>query len=158
MDGSRQPSAVTANDQGSASMGQRQWLRPVLDDVFAGLTVAGVLLPEAVAYAAIANVPPAHALLAALVGLCLYPWFGSSRFAIVSPTSSAAAVFASAVALGGVPMGLALVMLTGVLFLLAWALRAEFLGAFVSRPVLRGFAWALALTITLRKVAAKSHL
>lgn len=152
MDGSRQPSAVTANDQGSASMGQRQWLRPVLDDVFAGLTVAGVLLPEAVAYAAIANVPPAHALLAALVGLCLYPWFGSSRFAIVSPTSSAAAIFASAVAVGGMPMGFALVILTGGLLLLAWALRAEFLGAFVSRPVLRGFAWALALTIIVRQL------
>ena len=150
MNGSGQRSAMPLQGEGGAA--RRLLLRPLLDDLFAGLTVAGVLLPEAVAYAAIANVPPAHALLGALVGLCLYPWFGSSRFAIVSPTSSAAAVFASAVALGGVPMGLALVMLTGVLFLLAWALRAEFLGAFVSRPVLRGFAWALALTIILRQV------
>jgi MFS superfamily sulfate permease-like transporter len=41
-------------------------------DLFAGLSVAGVLLPEAVAYAAIAGVPTIHALLAALVGLCVY--------------------------------------------------------------------------------------
>lgn len=59
-------------------------------DVLAGLSVAGVLLPEAVAYAAIAGVPPIHALLAALVGLAVYPLVGSSRFAIVAPTSSAA--------------------------------------------------------------------
>ena len=49
-------------------------------------------------------------------------------------------------------MGFALVILTGVLLLLAWVLRAEFLGAFVSRPVLRGFAWALALTIIVRQL------
>jgi MFS superfamily sulfate permease-like transporter len=61
-------------------------------DFFAGISVAGVLLPEAVAYAAIAGVPAIHALLAALIGLCIYPFFGTSRFAIVAPTSSAAAV------------------------------------------------------------------
>jgi MFS superfamily sulfate permease-like transporter len=116
------------------------------------VSVAGVLLPEAVAYAAIAGVAPMHALLAALIGLCLYPLLGSSRFAVVSPTSSAAAVFASAVAMGGPAMGYALVGLTGLLFLLASALRAGFLGAFISRPVLRGFAWALGLTIMVRQL------
>ena len=121
-------------------------------DLLAGVSVAGVLLPEAVAYAAIAGVPPMHAFLAALVGLCLYPCFGSSRFAMVAPTSSAAAVFASTMALGGPAMGYALVGLTGALFLTAAALRAGFLGAFISRPVLRGFAWALALTIVLKQL------
>ncbi|CAM3702215.1 SulP family inorganic anion transporter [Polaromonas hydrogenivorans] len=121
-------------------------------ELLAGISVAGVLLPEAVAYAAIAGVAPMHALLAALVGLCLYPIFGTSRFAVVSPTSSAAAVFASAVAMGGPAMGYTLVGLTGGLFLLAAALRAGFLGAFISRPVLRGFAWALGLGIMLRQL------
>ena len=121
-------------------------------DVLAGVSVAGVLLPEAVAYAAIAGVPPMHALLAALVGLCVYPLFGTSRFAIVAPTSSAAAIFASTVAEGGVPMGYGLVLLTGALFLAAGLLRAGFLGAFISRPVLRGFAWGLAVTIMLKQL------
>ncbi|MEO7954226.1 MAG: SulP family inorganic anion transporter [Polaromonas sp.] len=121
-------------------------------ELLAGISVAGVLLPEAVAYAAIAGVEPMHALLAALIGLCLYPGLGSSRFAIVSPTSSAAAVFASAVVVGGPAMGYALVGLTGALFLVAAALRAGFLGAFISRPVLRGFAWALGLTIMLKQL------
>jgi SulP family sulfate permease len=121
-------------------------------ELLAGISVAGVLLPEAVAYAAIAGVAPMHALLAALIGLCIYPFFGTSRFAVVSPTSSAAAVFASAVVMGGPAMGYALVGLTGVLFLLASALRAGFLGAFISRPVLRGFAWALGLTIMVKQL------
>ena len=121
-------------------------------DLLAGLSVAGVLLPEAVAYAAIAGIEPLHALLAALVGLCIYPWLGTSRFAVVAPTSSAATVFASASAIGGPAMGYALVSLTGALFLAAAALRAGFLGAFISRPVLRGFAWALALSIVLKQL------
>lgn len=123
-----------------------------LADVLAGLSVAGVLLPEAVAYAAIAGVEPLHALLAALMGLCIYPWLGTSRFAVVAPTSSAAAVFASAAATGGPVMGYALVSLTGVLFLTAALFRAGFLGAFISRPVLRGFAWGLALTIVIKQL------
>ncbi|NML85081.1 SulP family inorganic anion transporter [Polaromonas sp.] len=121
-------------------------------ELLAGVAVAGVLLPEAVAYAAIAGVEPMHALLAALLGLCLYPLFGSSRFAVVAPTSSSAAVFASAVVVGGPAMGYALVGLTGALFVVAAALRAGFLGAFISRPVLRGFAWALGLTIMLKQL------
>lgn len=121
-------------------------------DLLAGVSVAGVLLPEAVAYAAIAGVAPMHALLAALIGLCVYPLVGTSRFAIVAPTSSAAAVFASAVAAGGPSMGFGLVLVTGALFLAAGVLRAGFLGAFISRPVLRGFTWGLAVTIVLKQL------
>lgn len=121
-------------------------------DVLAGVSVAGVLLPQAVAYAAIAGVEPMHALLATLIGLGLYPLLGTSRFAMVAPTSSAAAVSASALAIGGPAMGYALVGLTGAAFLLAGVFRAGFLGAFISRPVLRGFAWALALTIMIRQL------
>lgn len=135
-----------------ATTAARAWLRRRGPDLLAGVSVAGVLLPEAVAYAAIAGVEPAHALLAALVGLCIYPLLGTSRFAIVAPTSSAAAVFASAVALGGPAMGYALVALTGAMFLVAAGLRAGFIGAFISRPVLRGFAWALAVTIVIKQL------
>lgn len=121
-------------------------------ELLAGVSVAGVLLPEAVAYASIAGVEPIHAMLAALVGLSTYPLFGTSRFAMVAPTSSAAAVFASAAALGGPAAGYALVCVTGLMFLIAAALRAGFLGSFISRPVLRGFAWALAITIMAKQL------
>ena len=134
-------------DQSPASLPSAWW-----PDLLAGASVAGVLLPEAVAYAAIAGVEPMHALLAAVVGLCIYPLFGSSRFAVVAPTSSAAAVFASAAVIGGPVMGYTVVSLTGALFMGAAALRAGFLGAFISRPVLRGCSWALALTIVVKQL------
>ncbi len=54
--------------------------------LLAGLAIAGLLVPEAVAYAAIAGVPPAHALAAALAGLLVYPFIGTSRFATLSAT------------------------------------------------------------------------
>lgn len=129
-----------------------QGRRSLPGDVLAGLAVAGMLLPEAVAYAAIAGVPTVHALVAALVGLSVYPLLGSSRFATVSATSSAAAIFASMVAANGVASGYALVGLTGGLFLIAALLKANFLAAFISRPVLRGFAWALAFTIVVKQI------
>ena len=135
----------------SATAGQRGRRAP-WRELLAGVSVAGVLLPEAVAYASIAGVQPMHAMLAALVGLSIYPLFGTSGFAIVAPTSSAAAVFASAVALGGPATGYALVCVTGAMFLVAASLRAGFLGSFISRPVLRGFAWALAITIMAKQL------
>ena len=61
----------------------------------AGLAVSGLLLPEAVAYAAIADLPPGRALLAGMAGMLAYAVLGQSRYAILSPTSSAAAILAA---------------------------------------------------------------
>ncbi len=126
--------------------------RPAISDVLAALSVAGVLLPEAVAYAAIAGIAPIHALLAGLIGLVVYPFIGSSRFAIVSPTSSAAAIFAGALAGSHLELAFGLVFVTGLLFLAAALLRMGFIGSFISRPVMQGFAWALALMIMLKQL------
>jgi MFS superfamily sulfate permease-like transporter len=67
-------------------------------DVIAGLSVAGLLLPEAIAYASIAGLPPQHGVFAAIAGLLVYALLGRSRFAIVAPTSSSAAILAAAAA------------------------------------------------------------
>ena len=83
------------------------WGMPNLSDVLAGLSLAGILLPESVAYAGIAGLPPIHALLGCLIGLSVYAIIGSSRQAIVSPTSSAAVIFTSAAAVSS-DMGFAL--------------------------------------------------
>jgi len=89
-------------------------------DVSAGLSIAGLLLPEAVAYASIGNLAPQAGILALFAGLLCYGVLGTSRFAIVSATSSSAAVLAAAMA--SMPGGTAghrlmlmavLVMLTG---------------------------------------------
>ena len=69
-----------------------------VNDVVAGLCVAGLMLPEAVAYAGIAGLPPQHAIFAGIAGGVAYALCGRSRFAIVSATSSSAAILAATLA------------------------------------------------------------
>ncbi|HUW80003.1 MAG TPA: SulP family inorganic anion transporter, partial [Acidocella sp.] len=64
-------------------------------DALAGISVAGLLLPSAIAYAAIAGLTPDHAIIATIVGLGVYALLGRSRFAMVAPTSSSAAILAA---------------------------------------------------------------
>ncbi len=131
----------------------------LLADAVAGLSVAFILLPEAVAYAAIAHLTIQAAITAALVGLICYAWLGGSHFAVVAPTSSAAALLA-AVVLSLRPvdshvaeaLGVALVILTGVGLLVFAKAKLGRLSAFVSRPVLHGFSFALAATIIAKQL------
>lgn len=128
-------------------------------DLAAGLSVASILLPEAVAYAAIAHLSIQAAISALLAGLLCYALFGASRFAIVSPTSSSAALVAAA-ALSLLPPGssqqnalsFGLVILTGGGLIVVAFARLGRLSAFVSRPVLRGFSFALATTIIVKQL------
>src|ERR1700740_746064 len=70
--------------------------RPSSADLLAGLSIAGLLLPEAVAYSGVASLPPQAGVIALFAGLTCYGLIGRSRVAIVSATSSSAAVLASA--------------------------------------------------------------
>ena len=130
----------------------------VRNDLVAGLCVAGIMLPEAVAYAGIAGLPPQHAIFAGIAGCLAYALVGKSRFAIVSPTSSSAAILAATLAaapMAGVDRALLTVVvvgLTGLLFLGAAAFRLGGLTGFISRPVLRGFALGIAITIVLHQL------
>jgi MFS superfamily sulfate permease-like transporter len=130
-------------------------------DVVAGLSIAGLLLPEAVAYSSIAALPPQAGVIALFAGLLCYGLFGTSRFAIVSATSSSAAVLAAATATlangdSGLRMTLAigLVLVTGGFFLLAGLFKLGSVTSFIAKPVLRGFAFGLAVTIILKQVAS----
>lgn len=123
-------------------------------DVLAGLTVWAVLVPEALAYATIAGVPPVVGLYAAVPALLLYAALGSSRLLIVGPMSATAALSAATVAdvaTGGrevfVSLTVALAIATGLAALLAGALRLGFLASFISEPVMKGFIVGLAITI-----------
>ncbi|SFB25074.1 Sulfate permease, MFS superfamily [Collimonas sp. OK607] len=134
--------------------------RVSMADVIAGLSIAGLLLPEAVAYSSIANLPPQTGVIALFAGLLCYGLFGSSRFAIVSATSSSAAVLAAATASMangdvGLRMTLAigLVMITGLFFLLAGLAKMGSVTDFIAKPVLRGFAFGLAIVIIVKQLA-----
>ncbi|WP_245929204.1 SulP family inorganic anion transporter [Murinocardiopsis flavida] len=127
-----------------------RWLR---GDVIAGVTVWAVLVPESIAYATIAGVPPIVGLYAAPAALLLYALLGSSRQLVVGPMSSTALLSAAVVAglAGGahetaaLTTGLALV--AGTIALVAGLLRLGFVASFISEPVLKGFVVGLALTI-----------
>ena len=128
-------------------------------DVLAGLSIAGLLLPEAVAYSGIAGLPPQAGVIALFVGLVCYGLLGRSRYAIVSATSSSAAVLAAGtLALAGqagaarAAVAATLVLLTGGCFLIAGAARLGGLSHLIARPVLRGFTFGLACVIALKQL------
>ena len=128
-------------------------------DVLAGLSIAGLLLPEAVAYSSIAGLPPQAGVIALFAGLACYGLLGRSRFAIVSATSSSAAVLAAGtLALAGgdqvarAVMAATLVLLTGGCFLIAGMARLGGLSHLIARPVLRGYTFGLACVIALKQL------
>jgi len=127
-------------------------------DLLAGLSIAGLLLPEAVAYSGLASLPPQAGVIALFAGLVCYGLIGRSPYAIVTATSSSAAVLASAlVGLGAGDVALRvfyaalLVMGTGLAFVLAGVLRLGVISALIARPVLRGYAFGLALVIAVKQ-------
>ncbi len=128
-------------------------------DLVAGLSIAGLLLPEAVAYSGIANLPPQAGVVALFAGLLVYGLLVGSRFAIVSATSSSAAVLVAATVsmAGGAPLirlalGAGIVLVSGLFFIAAAVARLGAVSALIAKPVLRGFAFGLALTIVLKQM------
>lgn len=128
-------------------------------DVIAGVSMAGLLLPEAVAYSSIAGMPPQAGVIGLFAGLLVYALVGTSRFAIVSATSSSAAVLGAAtLSLAGPDSALrallaaGLVLTTGLVFVIAGAARLGSISNFISKPVLRGFAFGLAISIVVKQL------
>src|SRR6516225_2221403 len=121
----------------------RAWLGP---DLLAGLSVAAVALPAAIAYPSIADLPVQVGLYAVILPAVGYALFGPSRQLMVGPDTATTIMLASALlqlGVAGVDARLAataaLALLTGVLCLLAGLLRFGFIANFLSRPVLLGF-------------------
>jgi SulP family sulfate permease len=129
---------------------ERGWLR---GDVLAGITVTAYLIPQVMAYAEVAGVPPEATLWAAVGGLTVYVFLGSSRQLSVGPESTTALMTATAlgslVAVGEdrVPLAAALALMVGVCCLVGWLLRLGALADLLSRPVLVGYLAGIAFTM-----------
>ena len=116
-------------------------------DLLAGLAVWAVLVPQAVAYAALAGAPPEAGLATALAAGVLYAIFGTCRELDVGPSSTIAITAAAALAAVAASFPAqeytallaALAILTGVVLVVAGALRLGFVAEFLARPVLVGF-------------------
>lgn len=130
---------------------EKPWLK---QDLSAGLTVGVMLIPQGMAYALIAGLPPIYGLYAALVPIIIYAIFGSSRQLAVGPVAMVSLLVAAGVAPlanGDVEtyIGLALLLslMVGVIQFGLGIARAGFLTNFLSHPVLAGFTSAAALII-----------
>jgi len=133
---------------------KKEWLR---FDLIAGLTVASVVIPKAMAYAAIAGLPLVVGLYTSLIPLLVYAVMGTSRPLSVT-TSSTIAIMAGAilgqVVPGGEPAALltasaTLSLLVGAFLLLAGLFRLGVVANLISAPVLTGFKAGVGLIIVL---------
>jgi sulfate permease, SulP family len=127
-------------------------------DVIAGIALAGLLVPEGMAYAGIAGVPPQMGLYAAMAGMFVYALFGTSRQLAVTSTSSSAAMLAALVApiaVGDsgryVVLASGAAIAAGIIFLAGGLLKLGAVSEFISKPVLKGFVFGLGLTIMLKQ-------
>jgi len=133
-----------------------EWLRL---DVVAGLTAAAVVIPKALAYAAIASVPLAMGLNAAVVPLLVYVVLGGSRSLSVTTTSTIAILTAAVIAGASAAdpaqqsvMASTLAVLVGAILLGALLFRLAFVADFISEPVLTGFKAGIGLIIVVDQV------
>ena len=140
-------------------------LRPLLDynfahnfqhDFLAGLSVAAVALPVAVAYAQLAGFNPVVGLYSSILPLVAYAIFGTSRQLMVNPDAATCAMIAAAIAplAGGddavyLSLSIALTFFTGILCILASFFRLGVLADFLSKPILVGFLNGVAISILL---------
>ena len=129
-------------------------------DIAAGLTTAAVILPKAMAYAALAGLPVQVGLYTALVPTAAYVVLGTSRLLSVSTTTTigilAAAAIGDVVKGGNTAQAIAaastLAVMVGVLLVLASVLRLGFLANFISDPVLTGFKAGVGVVIVVDQV------
>jgi SulP family sulfate permease len=130
---------------------RRSWL---MGDLLAGLTVAAYLVPQVMAYATLAGLPPVAGLWAILAPLALYALLGSSSRLSVGPESTTALMTAAVVGplAAGDParyaaLAATLAVAVGALCLLAFAGRLGFVADMLSRPVLVGYLAGVAVTM-----------
>ena len=135
---------------------QRSWLRP---DLIAGFTIWGLLVPEMIAYAGLAGLSPQAGLYTLLATLGLYAIFGTSRHLVVAGTSASAVLVFSAVSglattssAKPATLAAALIVVTGVFLVAAGLLRLGFITQFLSRPVMAGFVFGLAIFVCVSQI------
>jgi high affinity sulfate transporter 1 len=134
----------------------RSWLR---GDIIAGITVVALLVPEGMAYAELAGMPPETIFYAAPAALVLYAIFGTSRQLVVV-VSSVQAVMSFSIVSELAPPGTsefivlssALAITAGVLAVVAGLLRLGRIAQFFSASVLAGFVSGLAVVIAVKQL------
>jgi SulP family sulfate permease len=125
-------------------------------DLVAGVTVAALALPSAMAYAEVAGLSPVHGLYALLLPTVAYVLLGSSRQLIVGPEGSISTLvavailpLAAAASLGAAELAAMLALLVAACFALARVLRLGWIADYFSRPVLLGYIHGVAVVLVI---------
>ncbi len=139
----------------------RTWRQDIRADMTAGLSVAFVAVPQAMAYALIAGLPPQYGIYASIAPVIIAALWGSSRYLVAGPTNATAMILFSALAqlsVGGtllsalpmeerLPYVMGLTLLTGLIQIIMGMARLGDLTNFVSHSVIVGFTTGAALLI-----------
>ena len=125
----------------------QEWFSNVRGDLLAGIVVALALIPEAIAFSIIAGVDPKVGLYASFCIAVMSAIFGGRPGMISAATAATALLMVTLVKEHGLQLLLAATVLTGVLQVIAGALRIGAIMRFVSRSVMTGFVNALAILI-----------
>jgi SulP family sulfate permease len=127
-------------------------------DLIAGITVGIVLIPQGIAYALIAGLPPIYGLYCALVPQVMYAIFGSSRQVAIGPVAMDSLIVATGVstlALAGsesyISIAILLALMVGAIQFIMGVFSLGFIVNFLSKPVITGFTSAVALIIGLNQ-------
>jgi len=128
-------------------------------DLIAGLTVAIVLIPQAMAYAMLAGLPPVYGLYASVFPLLIYAFLGTSRQLGIGPVAMDSLLVAAglgALVITGIEnyiaMAIFLAFVVGAIQVLLGVFRMGFLVNFLSKPVLNGFTSGAVLIIMLSQI------
>ncbi len=129
------------------------------DDLLAGITVAILLIPQGMAYALIAGLPPVYGLYAALTPQIVYTIMGTSRQLAVGPVAMDSLLVAAglgALSIVGtadyIQMAILLSLMVGIIHLILGIFKMGFFVSFLSKPVISGFTSGAALIISLSQV------
>ena len=128
-------------------------------DLFAGVTVGVMLVPQGMAYSMIAGLPPVYGLYASITPQIIYAIFGTSRKLSVAPVATDSLLVATGVSVLAIEgtgnyIGLAILLafLVGLIQLLLGIFRMGFVTNLLSKPVINGFISAAALIIGLNQL------
>ena len=132
--------------------------RVLFDDVLAGVLVAVLVLPQSLAYALLAGLPPQAGLYASILPAIAYAWVGSSMVQAVGPVAITAIMTFSVLQPVATPgtdrygeMAACLALMSGAFLVIGGALRLGFLSQLLSRPVVQGFISGSAVLILLNQ-------
>jgi sulfate permease, SulP family len=131
---------------------RQQWLRP---DILAGLAAGAVVIPQAMAYATVADMPVQFGLYTCMLPLVVYAFIGGSRTASVTTTSTIATLSASTMVGAGIAAGSAeaqsemitLTLLVGVVLLAGRVLRLGSIVENINQATLIGLKVGVGLTV-----------